>query len=123
MKTEQEIEQEIQLRVQFKMGQMMDAFRNYAERHRSLSYCIESNKQCSDNDMAFKVYRDVMGIIKKETDMNLPYDDMLNKAKKLNVNYAVEKIMDRLQRRVRGEFASFLVRIIDDAVNLSEKIE
>ena len=95
-----EIEKEIQLRFEFKINELLDAVKNACNRN----WCIAAENMSSKHENYWEAFRQMKGMLIKERDMSLPYDNMLAQKRQEVKNTAVEKLSDRLLKKGSREY-------------------
>lgn len=113
--TNEEIEREVQERVNFKLNDIRDSINNHLRRSKWSQYCgiVELNKMELSGiipaQIAFSNYRiteeswTVLNeIFKKETEMPVPYDDMYEKRCGKEKDIFVDDVMSYFDDMTRG---------------------
>lgn len=74
--TEQEFEKEIQLRVQFKMNEFLTSLKNRV----NFKY-QQAFDMTKESEQAWKSFKEISEMVKKEINMGVPCDDMAKRKK------------------------------------------
>ena len=115
--SQEEIEKEIQARVEFKMNELLTAVQNTAETNWGLAFSEMSAKHTH----YWEAFNQLAVMLKKESEMATPCNEMHIANKRLKRDRAIDKIMDRFaQRGTRGyhQKEKFLVSVIEAAQDL-----
>ena len=110
-------EKEIQVRVDFKMNELLTAVENTAKANWNVAF--QSNSQKHSN--YWEAFGQMKQMLIKEMQMAIPFDDMAEQKRRGKRDKAIEKIMERFCKRGERDYHHkeiLLVSIIEDAQNL-----
>lgn len=115
--SQEEIEKEIQARVEFKMNELLTAVQNTAETNWGIAFESMSAKHTH----YWEAFNQMAAMLKKESAMAMPCNEMYNANKRFKRDRAINKIMERLVQRGTRDYhqkEKFLVSVIEDAQDL-----
>lgn len=87
-----DIEKEIQARVNFKLNEILTAVENSAKINWNIAFRSNSPK----HSHYWEAFGQLKGMITKECDMSVPYDDMVEQSRRKSRDIAVNNISERL---------------------------
>lgn len=109
-----DIENEVRVRVDFKMNELLTAIENGIKRNWHIAF-IEGSQKHSNYMEAFK---QIKQMFKKELHMATPYDNMAEQKQKKVRDIAVDKILDTFNARTRRDYhhvSRRVANIVEDA--------
>jgi len=116
-KLEQDIENEVQSRLDFKMNELLTGLKNTI----STNY----NATVNSNNPKYYYYWEAFSrfeeMIKKERDMPTPYDDMAKRKLKEKRDAAVNELSNRLLKKGTYDYQEnerFIVSVIEKLLNI-----
>lgn len=115
--SQEEVEKEIQARVKFKMNELLTAVQNTAKTNWEFAF----NSMSAKRTHYWEAFNQVAAMLKKESEMATPCNEMHIANKRFKRDRAIDKIMERfVQRGTSGyhEKEKFLVSVIEDAQDL-----
>lgn len=112
--TPNEIEREIQARIEFKMNEFLTAVKNRVALKYNQAFDMTRESEC-----AWKSFKEVSDMLNKEINMPTPVDDMVKKAKWEAKEKAVAKIIKSL--RLIGMEYNQKIKSIVSAVELAQE--
>jgi len=112
--TEQEIEKEVQARVEFKMNELKDGVKNMVKYKYGKAFDMTQKSQ-----HIWQAWEELEGIFKKETMMATPYNDMAKRKKWEAKENAINGVRKELENKFRGilrgnEFESLIRRLVTE---------
>lgn len=103
MKTEQDIEREVQARVAFKMEELLTGLRNRAKLEYQLAVDMVDVPAQSAKHMHYnEAYKNFIAMVLKECNMPTPSSEMYEARLHMGKDMAVNKIMRRINDATRG---------------------
>ena len=114
---QEEIEKEIQARVEFKMNELLIAVQNTAKTNWELAF----NSRSAKHTHYWEAFNQFAAMLKKEAAMATPCNEMHVANKRFKRDRAIDKIMERLVQRGTRDYhqkEKFLVSIIEDAQDI-----
>lgn len=125
MKTEQDIEREVQARVNFKMEEILTGLRNRVALEYQLAVDMVDAPAQSQKHMHYnEAYKNFMQMVLKEYHLPTPSNDMYQVRLSRSKDRAVDKIMGRINESTRGKLGPndtySLTRAVVDAIELAQ---
>lgn len=111
--TEQEIEKEVQARVEFKMNEFLTAVKNRVGFKYQQAFDMTQKSQYE-----WQAFKELSEMLNKEIRIPTPYDDMAKRKKWEAKEKAVEKIVKTLD--LRGRDYDSKIRTIVSAVEIAQ---
>ena len=110
--SEQEIEAEVQARVEFKMNEFLTCVKNKVGFKYKQAFDMSQKSQ-----YAWQAFEELSEMLKKEIRMPTPYDEMSKRRMWEAKNKAVENIMKSLDFRGRHEYDQKVKSIVSEVEN------
>jgi len=105
-----DIEKEIQARVNFKINELLTTVENSAKINWNIAFRSNSQK----HSHYWEAFGQLKNMIKKECDMSVPYDDMVEQNRRKSRDLAVNNISERLLKRGDRDYYQKLSLIVSE---------
>ena len=117
-KSKEEIEAEVQARVNFKLDELVIGMRNTATRNWQIAFQSGNPKYSH----YWEAFEQMVQMLEKERTMPPPYDEMALQKKREAKDFAVQSIMSSLTRYIRpGSENRHVIRNIVSAIETAQK--